>query len=489
MKWSCWTGAIALMAVGLSTVWSLGMPGPRQLQIIPFDQAQQAAEISGADRTPRAEVDLAEGETTGDKRVSILVHLQENLAREATERIDLKTFATQRGAVVQYEYKILPNVINLRNVAEQDVQTIANLPGVIKVERDLFYPNLINLHDSTPLVRGLQSQITGAGLSADGAGVRVAVCDTGIDSDHLMYASRIDTAAGRDFHNNDNDPEDDNGHGSHVSGIAVGGTGLTVNFGCVGPEPFQGIAPAATLIGVKILNQFGGGFSSNIIAGIDYAADQSPSGGRADVINLSIGTGQFSGGCTHSWAVAANNAVANGVVVVAASGNENFSNSLASPACGADVIAVGATYDENFPNCEDGTSTFNWGNCSDSSPSVDDIICFSNQSDDLDVAAPGCVTYSASTNPGGSTITGNCGTSMASPHVAGLAALILSADSSLTPAQVRQIIRDGAIDLGTPGFDRAYGHGRIDVIDSLNLVGPGCNTNGDCDDGDVCTTD
>ena len=119
------------------------------------------------------------------------------------------------------------------------------MPGVVKIEEDRFHENVLSLHDATPLVRGMQSQISGAGLSADGAGIRVCVVDTGIDSDHIMYSTRIDASAGFDFHNNDSNPEDDNGHGSHVSGIAVGGTGLSVDFGCPGSVPFQGLAPAA----------------------------------------------------------------------------------------------------------------------------------------------------------------------------------------------------------------------------------------------------
>ena len=103
----------------------------------------------------------------------------------------------------------------------------------------------------------------------DGTGVRVCVCDTGIDMDHMMYADRIDAAASYDFANNDSNPDDDNGHGSHVSGIAVGGTGLVVDLGCDGEEAFQGMAPGATLIGAKILNSAGGGTDSDIIAGID----------------------------------------------------------------------------------------------------------------------------------------------------------------------------------------------------------------------------
>jgi subtilisin family serine protease len=423
---------------------------------------------------------------TGDRR-SVLIYFEPSANRFSSQRAAVKAAAVQRGGFTRYEYgSTMPNVINVRNVSAEAIDALRAMPGVVKIEEDMYHPNLVRLDEATPLVRGLDTQVAAGGHSADGTGIRVCVADTGIDMDHIMFADRIDTAASYDFYNNDSNPDDDQGHGTHVAGIAVGGTGLSVDFGCDGPEPFQGVAPAATLIGAKILNQFGGGNDSDIIAGIDHCADQSASGGRADVINLSIGIGNYtSGACTHSWAVASNNAVANGVVVVAASGNENNSNSMGSPACGADVIAVGATYKDSYPNCEDDTTNFNWGDCVDSSPSADQIVCFSNQSDFLDVAAPGSVIWSASNSAGGSTITGQSGTSMASPMVAGLAALLLDADGSLTPAQVRQLLRDGAVELGAPGCARAYGHGRIDVVATLDLVTP-CGNDADCDDGVFC---
>lgn len=452
--------------------------------LLPFSAR---AEVPQAQPAPQRKL-ILDVQGPQPERISVLVFLD-----EGTDRGPIRAFTRNKGGKVKYEYNVvMTNVMNLRNIPVVALAALERIPGVQRVEEDE-YIQAIRLDEATAVVNGLQSQISAAGFSADGTGVRVCVCDTGIDTNHIMYADRIDFAAGFDFHNNDSLPEDDNGHGAHVSGIAVGGTGLTVDFGCEGPEAFQGMAPNATLIGVKILDRRGAGFTSNIIAGINHCADPNLPGGQADVINLSIGTGNFAGPCdSHSWAMAANDAVAAGVVVVAASGNECNNNSMGSPACGSSVISVGATYNDDFPNCEDSQSSFNWGCCSDSGILRDDIVCFSNQSDDLDVAAPGAVIWSASIGRGnddGTSITTLSGTSMASPMVTGLVALILDADGSLTPAQVRQIIRDGAVDLGSAGFDRAYGHGRIDAIGSLSLVGPGCTTNADCDDADACTTD
>ncbi|MHC5110793.1 MAG: S8 family peptidase [Planctomycetota bacterium] len=424
-------------------------------------------------------------------RVSVMVHLDSRLAPNSAKRQAVRQFALNVNGVIKYEYgAVLPDVINLRDIPADKIKDLRQMPGVVDVVKDEYHPQVIRLHDSIPVIRGLDGQVAGAGYTADGAGVRVCVVDTGIDSDHLMYSDRIDAAAGFDFYNNDSNPEDDNGHGSHVAGIALGGLGLTIDFGCgAGAQDFQGVAPAATLIGVKVLNSGGGGFDSDIVAGINHCADQSASGAQADVINMSIGTGNFAGNCTHVWAVAANNASANGVVPVAASGNENNSNSMGSPACGVDVIAVGATWKADYPTCEDNVTNWNWGVCIDFAPQTDEVGCFSNESNLLDVTAPGLNIWSASHAPGGSTVTGSSGTSMACPHVVGLVALVLGVDPSLTPAEVRQIIRDGATDMGPAGFDPAYGWGRIDVLDTLALASPSCIVNGDCDDGNECTQD
>ena len=425
-------------------------------------------------------------------RVSVLVHMQ-----AGADRGPVRGFAAAQGGHVKYEYDILPNVINLRGIPQGALNALAATPGVARWEPDREVH--AHMNDSTPLIRALQSQIAAAGLSADGAGIRVCIIDSGIDSDSAMYSTRIDTAAGFDFVNNDNDPEDDAGHGSHVAGTAVGGENLNVDFGCVGLEPFHGIAPQATLIGIKVLGASGSGSFSDVIAGINYGADQSPSGARCDVINMSLGAGAFSGTCDgDSAAAAANNAVDAGVVVIASSGNDGFNNAMGTPACGSKVISVGLTFDDSYPSCEfPGQTSFFWcfnppgcsSNCTDDTPAVDEISCQSNNSSALDVVAPGCITFSADKDNSPNGIVGFCGTSMSSPHVAGLAALLLSADGSLTPAEVRQHIRDGAIDLGAPGFDNVYGFGRIDAINSLSLLGPECVVPADCNDGVACTDD
>jgi subtilisin family serine protease len=439
-----------------------------------------------------------------DGTLSVLVHFdpQLDVANRAggasPVRTAVRDFAAQRLAWVQYEYEVLPNVVNIRGLPPAAVEALKQMPGVVKVEED--YEVHSHHNDSMPLIRAYQSQLQGAGFTGvDGAGIRCCVIDTGIDSNSIMYSTRIDAAAGWDFVNNDSNPEDDNGHGSHVSGTVLGGF-VNADFACAttGPESMQGVAPAATLIGVKVLAANGSGSFSNVIAGINRCASPTLPGGPADVINLSLGGGQFSGTCdTDTAAQAVNNAVAAGVVVVASAGNNGYTNAVGTPACASGAIAVAATYDDNFPNCDFPSQTsfsfcldsFCLSTCTDNSPVVDQRCCFSNRSSKIDVAAPGCITFSNdSTVAAGNGLVGFCGTSQAGPHVAGLAALLLDANPALTPADVRTYIRNGAIDLGAPGFDSSYGWGRIDAINSLTLAAPpaGCTTDPECSDGQFC---
>lgn len=431
-------------------------------------------------------------------KLSVLVHLNPGMdladRNLSPARVGLRNFVALRQARIQYEYDILPHVINVRGLTPAAVEELKRLPGVLKVEEDTEVHGFHN--DSIPLIRARQDQLQAAGLSATGAGVRICIIDTGIDSNSIMYSTRIDAAAGWDFVNNDSNPEDDNGHGSHVAGTALGGTGVNANFGCVGPESMQGVAPQATLIGIKVLAANGSGSTSNVIAGIDRCASTTLPGGQADVINLSLGSGQFSSVCdSNTTAIAVNNASNAGVTVVAAAGNNGYTNALASPACASGAIAVAAIYDDSYPSCEFPNQTsfsfclnsFCTSSCTDNSPSVNQRCCFSNRSSMLDVAAPGCIIFSDdSTVAGGNGLVGFCGTSQAAPHVAGLAGLLLHADPSLTPADVRQAIRQGAVDLGVAGFDSNFGYGRIDAINSLQLIAPGCSTHPECDDGLFC---
>ena len=256
---------------------------------------------------------------------------------------------------------------------------------------------------------------------------------------------------------------------------------------CGTSQTYQGVAPGATLIGVKVLGADGSGYTSDVIAGIDYCAD--PAQGAADVISMSLGGGgPYTGPCDNDLsAIASNNAVAAGVVVVVASGNDGWTNGMSSPACASDVISVGATWKNDYPNCETSSSTFSWSTCTDAYPSEDQIACFSNGNDYLTVSAPGASILAAS-HSSTNGLTSKSGTSMATPMVAGLAALILDADPTLTPAEVEAAIIAGAIDLGTSGHDTRFGHGRVDAAASLDSLVPAVCGDLVCEkDEDICT--
>ncbi|GAA0250420.1 hypothetical protein GCM10010492_58230 [Saccharothrix mutabilis subsp. mutabilis] len=224
----------------------------------------------------------------------------------------------------------------------------------------------------------------------DGAGVRAYVLDTGVRTTHTDFGGRA--VHGRDTVDDDNDSTDCHGHGTHVAGT-VGGTS-------------HGIAKGATIVAVRIMNCSGTGSWSDIIAGIDWvAADHDP--GEPAVANMSIGGGKHQ---ALNDAVAA--AIRDGVTFAVAAGNDNADACGTSPASTPEAITTGAT------------------------DRTDRRASFSNHGGCLDLFAPGVGITSAWHTGDDATYTAG-GTSMASPHVAGVAVLITAANPSSTPQQVR----------------------------------------------------
>jgi subtilisin family serine protease len=278
--------------------------------------------------------------------------------------------------------------------------------------------------------------------------VVIAVLDTGVDMAHPDLSAGIwtnpdeiadndsdddkngfvDDIHGWDFAGDDNEPTDDHGHGTHVSGIAA----ARINNG-VG---IAGMAGQATIMPVDV---FGGGIGTydSLIRAIIYATDNG-----ARVINMSLGATSYSRG----EEAAVDYAWSHGVVLVASAGNTG-TNTYHYPAAHPHVIAVAGT------NTSDGWAGYTYG-------------------DFVDVAAPGVSVWS--TYRGGS-YAGLSGTSMAAPHVSGLAALILSLNPDLTPDQVRDRIEQNADDRGDPGWDPKLGHGRINAARTLAEVTPNPN--------------
>ena len=284
--------------------------------------------------------------------------------------------------------------------------------------------------ESTPLIGADRAQA----LGYIGTGVTVGVLDSGIDEGHPDSA------------------QDDNGHGTNVSGIIAGR-------GTIAPV---GIAPGASLVMVKMINANGSFESADqIIDSLNWLALNRPD---VKVINMSIVTFQtFSGDCDSSetWTMAISSAVAtlrsHGVTLFASAGNDSSRTRMAAPACIRDVVSVGAVYDSAYGS--------NQAFCQDPS-AADRVACFSDSSPTLDLLAPGALITSTGLRSTGSAISTYLGTSQASPHAAGSAAILLQQRPSLTPAQIEALLKGS----GKPVTDWREGRvtPRIDVFAALN---------------------
>ncbi len=248
--------------------------------------------------------------------------------------------------------------------------------------------------------------------------VTIAILDTGIDKQHVDLASKV--VGGYDFINDDNDADDDNGHGTHVAGTAAGLTNNGIGI--------AGVAPNCTLMPVKVLSAGGSGSYEAVASGITFAADNG-----ANVINMSLG----GGGGTPALQDAVRYALSRNCVVTASAGN-NGNTAPNYPGFYPECIAVAST---NQNDQRSGFSTYG---------------------DWVDVAAPGSEILS--TLPDNS-YGAQDGTSMSSPHVAGLAGLIKSIWPAASNAQVRAQIENNCDFVGSFVIK-----GRINVLRSIPLI-------------------
>ncbi len=239
---------------------------------------------------------------------------------------------------------------------------------------------------------------------ASGAGVNAYVIDTGILTTHQEFEGRA--VSGKDFVDNDADATDCNGHGTHVAGT-------------IGSKSY-GVAKAAKLIAVRVLDCSGSGSYSGVIAGVDWVTANHV---KPAVANMSLG-----GPISQALEDAITNSIKAGVTYALAAGNENQSACLSSPSRLALGIKVGAT-----TNTDQRSSFSNYGEC-------------------VDIFAPGSDILSTWDTSTTSTNTIS-GTSMATPHVAGVIALYLERNPQSTPAQVKQALIAGSLagKVGSPG--------------------------------------
>lgn len=268
-------------------------------------------------------------------------------------------------------------------------------------------------------------------------GTVIAIIDTGVDLDNPDLAANVDTVNDYDFVNRDAVAQDDTygspyafGHGTHVAGLAAA---VTNN----GYE-VAGVAGRSTILPLKALDALGDGAESDVADAIRYAADKG-----ADIINLSLG-GVVTGAPDPTMGAAVQYAIDRDVLVVAAAGNEATTQPY-YPAAYPGVLGVGAT---NSTNAR---------------------ASFSNRGFYVDLAAPGEAMWSTQLGGG---IRQENGTSMASPIVAGTAALVRSLHPGWSASEVASALVESATDLGTLGRDDSYGYGLVNAADALRVVSP-----------------
>jgi serine protease len=266
---------------------------------------------------------------------------------------------------------------------------------------------------------------TAAWQKSTGVGVTVAVLDTGVDASQTDLAGQVLPGYDAIAHGGTAD-DDPNGHGTHVAGVIAALTGNRAGI--------SSMAPNARILPIRVMDAGGNGYMSAAADGIVYAADHG-----AQVINMSFSTNTDVDAVTTAVAYARGK----GVVIVAAAGNDRKAgNPVSYPAATDGVIAVAATDQK------------------------DRIADFSTAGGYIDVAAPG--TDILSTWPG-NTIKAMSGTSMAAPHVAAIAALLVAEDATLTPDTIEKVIERSAQDFGASGRDDDFGYGRVDAVSALSL--------------------
>jgi subtilisin len=342
----------------------------------------------------------------------------------------------RNGGRVHRQFQIVPAVA--ATLPARAIKALRAAPGVASVELD----GQVELHDYNAVwgVQRIGAPIVHSGLWVEdgaepapilGTGVRVAVLDTGIDYTHLDLGPNY--RGGYDFINNDDDPWDDHGHGTHVAGTVAA---LWNGIGVVG------VAPEADLYALKVMDNNGSGSWSAVLAALDWAVQN-----EMHVVNLSIGSSVDPGTTVQT---AFDNAYAAGLVIVSSAGNAGLGeDTVGFPARYGSVIGVAST------------------------TTSDTRSSFSSTGPDVELAAPGSGIYSTVLGGG---YGWKSGTSMAAPHVAGTAALVIASGiidldgDGRVNDETRWVLQAAAEDLGLEGRDDDFGYGLIDAVAAVQLA-------------------
>lgn len=345
---------------------------------------------------------------------------------------DPTTFANSKGVVPEFVYEHALKGFST-TLSSSQVNQLSQDPRVKSIEQDQI-AHIFSQSAPTGIDR-IDAESTSLG---SGQGVTVAIIDTGIDLDHPDLQNNINPD--KSVTCIEKSPvkpvqcvkggDDDNGHGSHVAGTVAA---IDNSIGVVG------VSPQAELWAIKVLDSQGSGRISWIVAGIDYVTEN-----KADVANMSLGCECQS----DALDAAISSSVAEGVTYAVAAGNSGKDAISFSPANHPDVITVSAIADSDGKCGSQGSGT--------SYGEDDTFASFSNFGSLVEIAAPGVNIYS--TYLDGSYATAS-GTSMASPHVAGAAALLIASDSELVPNQVRDTLVSNGVSQTQSCDDKSSGFG------------------------------
>jgi subtilisin family serine protease len=362
--------------------------------------------------------------------------------------------AIRRAPASFRSYDSIPFVALEVTAAELD--RLAADPDVISLTEDKAAEPF--LPESIPLVQANQAHAAGFA----GAGQTVAILDTGVDRNHAFLGGRVieeacfstggwcpggartSTAPGSGMPC----PIAGCEHGTHVAGIAAGGSSST-----------SGVASAANIFAIQIASNVSGQprfWTSDYLAALEHVFAQRDRLSIA-AVNMSLGGGRFTSNCDSDYppvTAAIRNLRSAGIATVVASGNDGYTNSLSYPACISDAVSVGAVSDVG------------WGTCTDGQPSArDKVACYSNSAAFLSLLAPGSRILSA--GPGNTYFQAH-GTSMAAPHVAGAWAVLKQKSPSASVNEVLSALQNS----GTQVSDYRNGitKGRIDVMAALNQL-------------------
>jgi subtilisin family serine protease len=382
--------------------------------ILPEETSTNSVDLNLLDSPKIQSILKQEAEALGAGEIPVIVQFNSKLTSD--QKSDLVNLAN----FIKYEYSIINAAALSIDISE--LNDLASLSFAKAVEYDA--DTSIVLAQSTTQIGASRVWLS---HGVEGEGVTVAVLDTGIDNEHPDLKNVVEE---QDFTGEGTD--DQQGHGTHVASTVAGS-------GAASGGVNKGIAPKAELFDVKVLGRTGSGKLSDTIAGIEWSVLNG-----ADIISMSLGA-QIPCNGLDATSLASDAAVKRGVHVVVAAGNTGPAPAtIGSPGCAREVITVGAV------------------------DRLDNMALFSSRGPTLDgrtkpeIVAPGVLILAAKNGGGYAALSG---TSMATPHVSGVVALLLSQKQGLSPEQIKDVLMKTTKDLGEGA--NTQGAGRVEAYDAF----------------------